>query len=189
MSRNPLFNALVDRSAVLAATYIAESENAHLLEKSIYDDSTKMIQIYESKDADYSSDGKPMGNLRTSEMFGIPAYKGVLMRMGDKCQRVQSFIKQGILQVKEETVSDTLLDLANYAILGCILRDECSSESPSPVHHLYIALAARALATKALYANMTHVENDSEWNAQWQLAYEIFIALAADAKNDLTSTV
>jgi hypothetical protein len=37
--------------------------------------------------------------------------------MVDKLARINSFSQKGELQVKDESVEDTLLDLANYAIL------------------------------------------------------------------------
>jgi hypothetical protein len=37
--------------------------------------------------------------------------------MMDKISRIASFIKKGTLEVKDESVKDTLMDLANYCIL------------------------------------------------------------------------
>jgi hypothetical protein len=37
--------------------------------------------------------------------------------MTDKMARIGSFVKRGELVVKDESVKDTLLDLANYAML------------------------------------------------------------------------
>jgi len=83
-----------------------------------------MLAIFEAKDTDYASNGKPMGNLRSSEELGIPAWKGTLLRMGDKKQRIMSFASRGMFQVKDEQISDTLKDLANYACLASVLFGE-----------------------------------------------------------------
>ncbi len=40
-----------------------------------------------------------------------------LTRMSDKTSRIESFVENETLQVMDESVEDTLLDLANYAIL------------------------------------------------------------------------
>jgi hypothetical protein len=42
---------------------------------------------------------------------------GFLTRMMDKMKRIASFVEQGNLQVKGESVTDTLQDLANYSCL------------------------------------------------------------------------
>ena len=53
-----------------------------------------MHQTYEAKDNDYSSTGLPMGNLRKCEDAGIDAWRGCLVRMGDKISRLENFINQ-----------------------------------------------------------------------------------------------
>jgi hypothetical protein len=42
---------------------------------------------------------------------------GTFTRMSDKMSRLASFIRNGELVVKDESVQDTLIDLANYAVL------------------------------------------------------------------------
>lgn len=48
---------------------------------------------------------------------------GVLVRMGDKIQRLQSITKTGINLVKTESLRDTLLDLHNYSAMALMLLD------------------------------------------------------------------
>jgi hypothetical protein len=57
-------------------------------------------------------------------MGGIPAWKGCAIRIGDKFSRLMSFVKQEELKVKDESIRDTLIDMANYAIICAILYDE-----------------------------------------------------------------
>lgn len=49
---------------------------------------------------------------------------GVLVRIGDKIQRLQSINKTGITLVEDEKVRDTLIDLHNYAAMAVMLMDE-----------------------------------------------------------------
>ena len=49
---------------------------------------------------------------------------GVLVRIGDKIQRLQSITKTGITLVEDEKIRDTLIDLHNYAAMAIILMDE-----------------------------------------------------------------
>ena len=49
---------------------------------------------------------------------------GVLVRIGDKIQRLQSITKSGITLVEDEKIRDTLIDLHNYAAMAIMLIDE-----------------------------------------------------------------
>lgn len=49
---------------------------------------------------------------------------GVLVRIGDKIQRLQSINKTGIMLVQDEKLRDTLIDLHNYAAMAVMLMDE-----------------------------------------------------------------
>lgn len=49
---------------------------------------------------------------------------GVLVRIGDKIQRLQSINKKGITLVEDEKLRDTLIDLHNYAAMAIMLMDE-----------------------------------------------------------------
>jgi hypothetical protein len=64
-----------------------------------------------AKNHDYSSKTDPFRSFR---MFGG---KGILVRMGDKLTRLESFMDKGELKVKDENVRDTVLDLINYSVL------------------------------------------------------------------------
>lgn len=81
----------------------------------------RMIEITRAKNADYSGSGNdPFANFR--QIGHLVQTEGVceigfLTRMSDKFSRVGSFVSKGTLMVKEESVEDTLLDLANYCIL------------------------------------------------------------------------
>lgn len=86
-----------------------------------------MQTIYESKDSDYCDGEIPMQNLRACEELGIIAWKGTLIRMCDKKRRIQSFNKKGSFKVEDEKLEDTLMDMANYALLASILIEEDNS--------------------------------------------------------------
>ena len=49
---------------------------------------------------------------------------GVLIRLGDKIQRLQSISKNEIILVEDEKIRDTLLDLHNYSAMAIMLLDE-----------------------------------------------------------------
>ena len=49
---------------------------------------------------------------------------GVLVRMGDKTRRLSSIEKNKIINVNDETLRDTLIDLHNYSAMAIMLMDE-----------------------------------------------------------------
>ena len=49
---------------------------------------------------------------------------GVIVRIGDKIQRLSSISKNSIILVKDEGIRDTLIDLHNYAAMALMLLDE-----------------------------------------------------------------
>lgn len=83
----------------------------------------EMVRITEMKNHDYAGSGDdPFKNFRQIgtmiENVGADVVAiGFLTRMSDKFSRIGSFVSKGELKVKDESVADTLLDLANYCIL------------------------------------------------------------------------
>lgn len=79
----------------------------------------RLVDITARKNADYTgASTDPFFNFSRVASIGICSTEvGFLTRMFDKFSRVISFVQKGTLSVAEETVEDTLLDLANYALL------------------------------------------------------------------------
>lgn len=74
-------------------------------------------EIMRAKNADYTGGGDIYANFKATEILGIPAELGILIRMMDKIQRIRSFVVNGELKVKDESVTDAVCDIINYAIL------------------------------------------------------------------------
>ena len=78
----------------------------------------KMHQITKAKNADYTGGGDAFKNFEGVETTGcVDTAQGFITRMWDKYMRICSFVKNGDLQVKDEVVEDTLMDLSNYCVL------------------------------------------------------------------------
>ncbi len=76
------------------------------------------IDISRKKNADYTGgDNDPFANFKAVEVLGVSTSVGFLTRMMDKMKRISSFVENGQLLVKDESVTDTLQDLANYSAL------------------------------------------------------------------------
>lgn len=88
-----------------------------------YDLLNKMAEIHSRKNHDYAQED-PLSNFRISEKMGIPAWKGALIRLSDKVSRLWTFAKKESLEVSDETFTDTLMDLAVYALITILLYED-----------------------------------------------------------------
>ena len=71
------------------------------------------FELFKKKNADYGDAFAEYGPI------------GVIVRLGDKIQRLSSVTKEAIhLEIKSETIRDTLMDLHNYAAMALMLIDE-----------------------------------------------------------------
>lgn len=84
----------------------------------------RMAAIHQAKNADYGSSY----NLAPA-LLGIPAHVGILVRMTDKLARACKLAQGEKAQVQDGALTDTLFDLANYAVLA-ILALESPGGSP-----------------------------------------------------------
>jgi len=84
----------------------------------------KLLEIHEAKNADYATSTDPLSNFRECEAFGIPAWKGCLVRMSDKWSRLKQLANKPEPAVKGETILDTLMDLSCYSLICILLLKE-----------------------------------------------------------------
>ena len=85
-------------------------------------------QLFDKKNKDYG------------DAFANYGPVGVIVRMGDKINRLSSVTNQGINLVKTESIRDTLIDLHNYSAMAIMLMDEkdnvpiTAAPPPSPLY-------------------------------------------------------
>lgn len=70
----------------------------------------QMLETFKKKNADYGD-----STTQTFKEFGLMSYA---VRLNDKLNRVKSFCKKGVLEVKEEKIIDTLMDMSAYCLLA-----------------------------------------------------------------------
>lgn len=74
----------------------------------------EMLKTYRDKNADYGD-----SFAKSYDEFGLVA---PVVRMNDKMERIKALSKADA-KVKDESIKDTLLDLANYAIMTVVEMD------------------------------------------------------------------
>lgn len=75
----------------------------------------EILKIYREKNADYGDSFS-----KSYKEFGIIA---PVVRMSDKMERIKQLSKSEDIKVKDESLHDTLIDIANYALMTAIEMD------------------------------------------------------------------
>ena len=70
---------------------------------------------YEKKNNDY---GDSFARVRKEE-----GHTAILVRLKDKLYRLETILHGAEIKVKDETIEDTLLDMANYCIMELVERE------------------------------------------------------------------
>ncbi|MGI9555466.1 MAG: nucleotide modification associated domain-containing protein [Cyanophyceae cyanobacterium] len=70
------------------------------------------FELFKKKNEDYG------------DAFATFGPVGVIVRMGDKINRLTSVSKNGVNLVDNESLRDTLIDLHNYSAMAIMLLDE-----------------------------------------------------------------
>lgn len=97
------------------------SEKEHQIKVNQFEDVTLQLRnIYDAKNRDYGDS--------FSQSFKEEGMAMVRIRLGDKLNRLKNLTRGAEQQVKDESVRDTLLDLANYAIMTIMELDKESTE-------------------------------------------------------------
>jgi hypothetical protein len=79
-------------------------------------------ELHDKKQQDYGRETDPFANVRASQDWGMPGWVGCMMRANDKMKRLQTYSLKGTLA--NESVRDSFLDLAVYAVIGLCLHEE-----------------------------------------------------------------
>ena len=72
------------------------------------------LELFRKKNHDYGDAFAKYGSI------------GVLVRIGDKLQRLSSITAKSITLIEAENLRDTLIDLHNYSAMAIMLLDEKS---------------------------------------------------------------
>ena len=89
---------------------------AHTFLARLQELSDENVQTAIRKNGDYANPEDPFANFRDCEALGVSIERGILVRMSDKMRRVSNLLDKEPL-VTDESIADTLSDLANYALI------------------------------------------------------------------------
>ena len=73
------------------------------------------LSLIDRKNADYAAGEDPFRNFRMAEYMGLSTEQGIMLRLLDKMARLANVsAKGGVMEVKDESLDDTLQDICNY---------------------------------------------------------------------------
>lgn len=79
----------------------------------------EMRALSMQKQADYGTDEDPFANVRESAIaMGMPPWVGAAMRMNDKMRRINKAARLGPDSLKNDSLLDDFIDMANYAAIA-----------------------------------------------------------------------
>ena len=83
---------------------------------------SEMQEMHDKKNTDYASVKDPLKNLKGCTRLGLDPIMGTVIRMQDKVERIENFMRTG--ELVNESVRDSFLDLAIYSILAIVILEE-----------------------------------------------------------------
>ena len=88
--------------------------------------------LHDAKNHDYATAENPYKNLEGVSRIGIEPWRGIIIRLMDKFERVEQYCSNGDLEIKSEGMEDTFKDIAVYSTLAMILfrkqQDDATQE-------------------------------------------------------------
>jgi hypothetical protein len=83
----------------------------------------EMVELHDRKNRDNAGSEYLSNFLMCKKHMGVPAWIGCIIRLSDKMARIMNIARTDEISVGDETITDTLTDLAVYAIITRILYE------------------------------------------------------------------
>jgi hypothetical protein len=87
------------------------------------------LAIADRKNSDYATSFDPFKNFRLCEQLGICSVEvGMLVRICDKLSRISNLLEGEQPEVQDESIMDTLSDMANYSMILRVFIEQKNGE-------------------------------------------------------------
>lgn len=92
---------------------------------------SEALNLMQLKNKDYGATTDALKNFRESESMGLTIPQGIMIRISDKWGRLKTFMREGSLSVKGESVHDSIVDIINYLVILQASLNEKQKEGES----------------------------------------------------------
>ncbi len=82
-----------------------------------------MEEVHGTKNQQYAGENGYLSNLKMCEAMGIPAWKGVIVRMTDKMARLMNLSNTGDPEFQKK-ITDAFIDMGVYSGMGLIAYED-----------------------------------------------------------------
>lgn len=106
------------------------SVERHPLAQRFHDILAEIGALHDKKQVDYGKEGDPFANVRSAREWGVDPWVYAMMRISEKCHRLQAMRRNG--RLANESATDSFRDLAVYALIAEVLFDEQHPANTSP---------------------------------------------------------
>ncbi len=86
----------------------------------------ELKELHKNKSYDYATNFDPHSNFMSAEDWGVEPWVGVMLRMQDKMNRLQTYAKKG--KLLSEAAEDSFRDIAVYSIIALIIFKKRTEE-------------------------------------------------------------
>lgn len=111
---------------------VDEISDRHPLSRAFWEKLLSAGEMHDAKQADYGRSDDPFYNIKQSANWGVEPWVGAMMRLDDKVGRLRNLV-QSDGELRNEPIEDSLLDIAVYALIALVLREE-QAETIRPAH-------------------------------------------------------
>tara|TARA_R110000796_G_scaffold35248_1_gene90726 strand:+ start:377 stop:760 length:384 start_codon:yes stop_codon:yes gene_type:complete len=97
-------------------------ETFPIIEKEFNKAQKELYNLFSKKMMDYGLGNIALGGNLESPEDQKYALQGIQIRLNDKINRLKNLLKNGKSYVENESLEDTFIDIANYGIIGILLK-------------------------------------------------------------------
>lgn len=116
----------------------------------------EIAELHSRKNHDYAKTTEPLSNFNRAKDLGVEPWRGVLIRMSDKWSRIEQLAGGKI--AKNESLRDSLVDLAVYALIDVLLLEDeakprlaAAIERAMETHNVKVATTVTAASVTAAH--------------------------------------
>ena len=97
-------------------------ETFPIIEQEFTNAQKELYNLFSKKMMDYGLGNIALGGNLESLEDKKYALQGIQIRLNDKINRLKNLLKNGKSYVENESLEDTFIDIANYGIIGILLK-------------------------------------------------------------------
>ena len=84
---------------------------------------SEAFKLHKKLRVDHTHGGNVMASFLRAQNVGIEPWKGILIRLSDKFNLLENYVRKGKYKNHDESLRETLLDICSYSVAAIILLE------------------------------------------------------------------